>query len=722
MPIRRLEWDLFGFAFESDSGTTMKADYITYQQATRVSLGGMTLQVGLTLALLIYGILGRDHSAVTGAIFAGVGIIAWLVLCIVFDQHRRERVEAMETDTLAASPTAGTSVFSSQADEFRPAAKRLAGLHRFFVPSASFVIGSILTAASIVRFLDGRTRISPEDFIHPTKSAWGLGIGLSVAFLGFVFARYTAGLAKQAPWANLRAGAAFAVGAALIGLSIGVGHLIDLLKGPDSLLRWLQVAVPAFLLLIGCETFLNFILSMYRPRRPGEIPRPAFDSRLLSFVAAPDRIAQSISDAINYQLGFNVTSGWFYQLLSRAFVPLIVLGVLIVWGLSSVVVVKPHQRGMILRFGAIVREDVGPGWHLKLPWPIESLYIPEYFTTMKGRPVITDLTVTGLRTIDLGTPTPAIKEPILWTNDHAGEEIYQIVRTGSALSPGPGDKADLTDISLVSVEMPLRYSVKNVRLYDELGPPAKRDDLLRAAARREIVRFFQSTSLNDVLGGGRVELSSQLRERVQAAFDRLNPGPDGVPRGAGVEIIFLSIDGVHPPKDTADAFEKPVQADQKLQARIEAARAEEIKVLTEVVGDPTLARTIVAQINELDRLRETGGDAPTMKAQEYKVQKLLEDAGGSAAATLARAQADRWAHHMDVRGRAARHQGRSAMYTAAPTIFRHAVYFDSLKDAARNSRVFIVPERNFILDFDNKEKDFGQDIFRNFTTGQNPEQ
>lgn len=700
----------------------MKADYITYRQATRVSVGGMTLQIGLTVALLIYGILGRDHTAISGALFAGIGIIAWLVLSIVFDQHRRERIEAMEADALATSPTAGTSVFASQADEFRPAAKRLAGLHRFFVPGVSVTIGLLLVAIGAMRFLDGRTRLAPDEFSPPFRAGWGLGIGLAVAFMGFIFARYAAGLAKQAPWANLRAGAAMAVGTALIGLVIGIGNLVHLLKGPDSLLRWLQVLVPAFVVVIGLETFLNFLLGLYRPRKPGDIPRPAFDSRLLGFIAAPDRIAQSISDAINYQLGFNVTGGWFYQLLSKAITPLLVMGFLIVWALSCIVVVKPHQRGMILKFGAVSREDVGPGWHFKWPWPIESLYIPEYVTLVNGRPTVTDLTVTGMRSIDLGTPPPATKEPILWTNDHAGEEIYQFVRTGASkgmLAPEAA-QSELTDISMVSIEMPLRYSVSDVRLFDELGPPVQRDEILRTAAQREIVRFFQTVTLDDVLGGTRVQLSAKLRDRIQQAFARLNPGPDGKPRGAGVEIIFLSIDGVHPPKDTADAFEKPVQADQKLQARIESARAEEIKVLTEVVGDPELARTIVAEINELDRLRETKSTAVTIREQEFKVQKLLENSGGSSAATLATARADRWTHLMKLRGLAARHEGRSAMFKAAPDVFRYDVYFSALRDSAQRARVFIVPDRNFMLDFDNKEKDFGQDIFKNFTTGDPP--
>src|SRR5262249_42907292 len=158
-------------------------------------------------------------------------------------------------------------------------------------------------------------------------------------------------------------------------------------------------------------------------------PHPAFNTRSLGLFAAPDRIAQSISDAINYQLGFDVTSGWFYQLLSKWFAPLIVFGVLIVWGLSCLVVVQPHQRAMILRYGRpISDEDSGPGLHFKLPWPMETVYVPEYYSSVvregKAHIELTDHTATGLRTIDLGTSLPGTKDAILWTNEHAGEEVF----------------------------------------------------------------------------------------------------------------------------------------------------------------------------------------------------------------------------------------------------------------------------------------------------------
>ena len=87
-----------------------------------------------------------------------------------------------------------------------------------------------------------------------------------------------------------------------------------------------------------------------RPADPRDPADPAYRWELydsiLQRVIAPDKIAQSISEAINYQLGFDVTSGWFYKLISRWLLPLTVFGLLVIWGLSCLVVVQPGSRSL----------------------------------------------------------------------------------------------------------------------------------------------------------------------------------------------------------------------------------------------------------------------------------------------------------------------------------------------------------------------------------------
>lgn len=720
----------------------MKADYLTYQRARQAAVVGLVVQTLVAAGWLIYAILADDHAARTSAVFFGAGVLGWLCLVILFDQHRRERIEHMESEALAASGGESSAVFTQE--DLKPQARRLAMLHRALTPAVSWIIASLLIGFGVWRFIQYRELMNPPPakeggiatppIFMGTKFEYALlAMGAVVAVCGFLVARFTAGMAKQQAWANLRAGAALAAGTSLLGLMHAVAIIIDLV-GPSWLMEKLPWVVPVFLVVIGAEIVLNLILGAYRPRRANEIPKPAFDSRLLGFVAAPDRVAQSIGEAINYQLGFDVTGGWFYQLLSRTIVPLILVAMVLMWLMSSVVVVQPHQRAMKLRFGAPVGEELGPGPHFKLPWPIESIYVPEYFSRdEKGRFVLEDRSVKGLRVIELGTLTKSGAKAILWTNDHPGNEVFQYVRamrgdntgvTASSLLPAAmsGADAGLVDLAMVSVEMPLHYVIRDVHAYDTLAAPMRRDDLLKTVAQGEISQYFQSVYLDQVLGADRPRISEDLRKLVQSAFDRLNPGTDGKPRGAGVDVIYVGVSGVHPPKAAAKAFETPVQADQRRFANMLKAEADRVQTLTQVVGDYNLAGRIADEIDTLngmlERKRREGEKSSVTDAivaeQELKIGQMIGQAGGRSASTLARASAERWEKHMSARGRALRYGGQVAMYDAAPMVFLSRQYFDAMRKLTDGSRMYLVNGGQGSVRYlvDGTDKDIGTDVFR----------
>jgi modulator of FtsH protease HflK len=694
----------------------MRGDFHTYKRAAGLCVLGGILQALMAAAFLVYAGLGADTAALGIAFFMAFGVVAWVVLAIVFDQHRRERLEDMEAQTLDRGDS---SVFETRPDEFKIAARRLASMHRWLLPIVGVLMGSALLGLSVWRTpihvsLVIAQSLPSAEVKAPAEShnGWGIGLGLLIAFIGFIFARYVSGLAKQAQWGNLRAGSAFAVGSALLSLALAVAHFVDYL-GPDTVLRWLTPAVSVFMGVIGSEFLLNFLLDLYRPRKQGEVRRPVFDSRLLGFLAAPDRLAKSISDAVNYQLGFDFTSGWFYQLLTRAFWPLVVTGVVVTWGLSSLAVLQPHQKGTILRFGAPVRENIGPGLHFKLPWPIETVYVPEFIDrdTKAGRLVVKDLTATGVRTIELGTSTPATAEPLMWTNDHIGAEVFQLVQSGN----GSLTVGGVTDLSMVSVEIPLRYAVDDVAKFDRLAPPEFRDDLLRSVAKREITLFFQTVSLEQVLGKpvngvGRIELSDQLRARIEKAFAAMNVGPGGQAMGAGVKVLSCAIVGSHPPKDrdVALSYEKVIEAEQRYRARLDAAEMERIAELTRAAGSVENARVLVAKINEHSRSTDAG--KPQLQKE---LDDLVDQAGGYAAQALSIARAKRWERHMGARGLAARHKGLIAVWEAAPQLFYATEYFESLREAMADARVYLMSDdvRDPRIELDLTDTMIGAEIF-----------
>jgi len=326
-------------------GKPMKADYQSFKRAAATSLLGLGLQLAMGLVLLIYGVVRHDQAAQNGACYVLLGIAVWLILAVVFDQHRRERIEALEADALAQAGARESSVFGQQADEMRVAAKRLAWMHKVLVPVVSLMLAAALFGLGWWRFGIGKALFDNDIYRKTIADAaekgvvhdhgWLIAIGLGLAFTGFVFARYVSGMAKQPVWANLKAGAAQAVGAAVVGLALAVGSFVESL-GQNVIARALPAAIPIFMMVMSGEIVLNFLLGVYRPRTPGEIPRPALDSRILGFIAAPDRLAESIGGALNYQFGFDVTGSWFYQLLSKSVTALVLMGLVVIWGLTCV--------------------------------------------------------------------------------------------------------------------------------------------------------------------------------------------------------------------------------------------------------------------------------------------------------------------------------------------------------------------------------------------------
>jgi membrane protease subunit HflK len=692
----------------------MKADYLSYRQATSRSLLGLGIQLVLALAMFFYGVYGRDHAAITASAFMLIGVLVWLTLAILFDQHRRERVEAMEAEAFAVSNAAASSVFEQGAQELRLAAKRLRFTARFLVPGAGLLVGVLMVVIGLGRFRAGYEALQPEDFAKlawTPKSTLALSFGLPIAFVGFVFARYVAGMAKQKVWGNLRGGASVAVGSALFGLALAVGHFVKI-AGPDTILRYLLVIFPGAMVVVGTEVILNFILELYRPRRPGEFPRPAFDSRLLGFVAAPDLVARSIGEALSYQFGHDVASTWFYRLLSRSVWKLVVLGVGVLWLMSSFVVIQPHQKALIMRFGRIVRV-ADPGLNFKLPWPIDRAEVPLHLHfDEKGKVSSAVRTVTGVHTLDIGTLPPKGDTPILWTGEHVLQETFFLVQPGAA-SGSATTATRSRDLAAVVIEAPLRYVVDDVEAFERLGAPEMRDRLLAAVAQREMMQYVSTLPISDLLSGGRPEIGAELRRRIERAFVRINPMGDGTPV---VRVVFVGLEGVHPP--TRDnglvtrAFENVITAEQKYQAQVTDARARAIQTLTKAAGSVEVAQRIVVELDALEALQGAGAAEQQVAEQRVKVRDLIERAGGDAGAELLRAGAERWTRHMAERARLAAYLGQVESYTAAPAIYRASLYLDALREAMAGARVYIAdPVPNTHIRVETQDRDTGVDVF-----------
>lgn len=674
----------------------MSGDFNTYKRAASHSILGIAFQGVFGVGLLVYGIVGNEPTAVTGSIFALVGILPWIVLLVLFDQFRRERIEAMEAEAFAATDAATSSVFDEADGGLRVAGRRLKLIRTVAVPGVGLVFAAALILAGALRLGPGREMASPDDFVPPNYELVGLTLGLSIAVIGFMFSRYTAGMAKRPAWQALQGGATIAAGTGLFGLLIGAGHIFDQL-GTSDVIRVMLYVSPILLLVFGIEAILNFLLELYRPRKPDEGFRPPFASRLLGPVASPEVVAESVSGAIDYQFGYEVSRSWMYRLLTRRAWVLVLFAGLLFWMMSMFVVVEPDQTGIHTRFGRVLNANVQPGVKLKAPWPIDRIEIPGVYERDDDRvPRLVGYSTGSVREIwGASAPRALETQAFLWSNLMTEDESTMLVQPSRGQLDMRGELEVGRDLSLMRVEVPVRYTIEDVEAWELLTQDGAHLDMFDRLTQKVVMRYLVRTRVDELLGPKRAEMAEEIRERLEAEFTAINPKQNGEPV---VRILSVGIAGVAPPSSVQLQFEQVVEQEQKYQAQLNAAEADAIRELTEVVGSVELADEIVAEIEALDALqtrRGTGLDDQKLeaeiRAQELAIDALLAEAGGEAASLIATAQALRWQRHMGQWGEAQLAMGQAASDRANRPYFRAQLYFDHFFSALEGKRIMVVP-------------------------------
>ena len=669
----------------------MRVDHHAYRRATRVAGFGLMLQIAIGLVLLLFGTLFPDTVFRFAAYYVFGGVLVWLSLVVIFYQHTQERLEALEEDELAAARTGTGSVFEATGGAGEVAANRLKLMHAWLMPVVSLLVSAYLAAGAfwMLRQL-GRINDPGEtgrDILLTNEMGWAVAICLFFAAICFIFARFVAGMAKLPAWKNLRGGAAFGVGNALVMLGAAIGLTLRFFE-QDQVTLWVAYAIPLFMLLLVVEIVVHFVLNMYRPRITGEVPRPAFDSRVLSLLAAPESIVRSLNEAVNYQFGFDITSSWGYQLVLRSFGWLLALGVAVLVLMNMMVIVEPHQQAVKLKGGEIVGDVHSSGIMWKLPWPFETAAVHDV-----GRIRMLPLTAQRIENPDVqvwsaSIKTDTVRQPFLVGG---GAAVADPDSFTSAVG-GADDASGVELYSLVDVEMSLRYRIKSDGLLDYLNFASdqrrRRDTLslrektLKALALRTITQHLSELKLDEVIATGRRELIDSLRARIQESYDDMH---------AGTEVVALDVLMLRPSGDVAKFWDDYATA--KAQRLGEVAEAEqEVPVsLAFYVGDPDQVPPILAAIDEWKRLTEQlGADDPAVIEQRLAVEQMFLRSGGSLAQTLDAAQAELWIKLMQARAEVFRHRGQLDAYLASPLLYKQREIMAVLSQMLPNRRKFVL--------------------------------
>lgn len=186
------------------------------------------------------------------------------------------------------------------------------------------------------------------------------------------------------------------------------------------------------------------------------------------------------------------------------------------------------QQAVITRFGKYLK-TTGPGFHLKLPSPID--------------------TVTKVQTED--------------------------IRTTLIGSTGPDDENLMItgDGNVISIAYAVRWRIKNAEAYlFEVADPAATVRDATESAMREII---SRTTMNNAIGPERASIADQVLERVQEILDSYH---------AGVLVQGVDINRADPPSAVDEAFKDVSAAQQDAEQFLNQARAYAQQVQAQAEG------------------------------------------------------------------------------------------------------------------------------------------
>jgi regulator of protease activity HflC (stomatin/prohibitin superfamily) len=323
---------------------------------------------------------------------------------------------------------------------------------------------------------------------------------------------------------------------AVLFVQVGLG-LALMLQGSGFALAALTVpACGALVLLLAAEFVLRGGAALFLPAPALSVARPAASSIVATFIRLHPPSLASVNQAVTRQWGIDLSRSWALGFAGRALLPIGLLLALLTWGLTGLVTLPLDQRAIYERFGRPVAV-LGPGLHLGLPWPFG-------ISRRIERGVLHELSLGGeVPGNELGGALPDAEAPPpqaadrLWNRPHPGEATYLIA---SAAASGQGFQRVDVDLRLIT-----RIGLSDAAALQAAYGVADPDALVRATAGRFLAKYFASRTLTGVLGEDRRTFTDAVRTNLQQDLDRL---------GAGVEIVAVVVEAIHPPPATADAW------------------------------------------------------------------------------------------------------------------------------------------------------------------------
>ena len=612
---------------------------------TRGARLGMTGLVLTLVGVVVVTVLARETGSF---VLAGLSIhllgaaVVWGLLTSSERGRGRAEADRIEAERLASLSREGRRALfegRSQAGEGLAARQRFESVG---LPILTVVLA--LLEGGLGVWLLRRYPSPGEEVSTSLLAAAVLG---GAAFIYLVLGRYANTLAQDGQHLAA-AGARRAASSSLLcfvgALALAGHHSFGL---PQADLLGYPIAIIAVVL--GVEALLLLLLEAYRPRRSDEVVRPPYDSRLLGIISSPTDLARSIAHSVDYQFGFAISQTWFYRFLERWVAPLILFTGLSFWLMTSLVVLQPEEQAVLRRLGRTQDDLLGPGLHLKLPWPLDRV-------SRRATARVHQIATGDHHAAPQGDG--ARERVQLWTEaakevDEHGHAKHDEDDEGDALvlvpRAVPAGTEGVVPVNLLTASATVTYRISDLKLsLNRVEEPA---ELLKALTERELCFLLSGQDLDQLLRDRKTHAHTlTTRLRVAVAEQKL-----------GIEILDAALTDLHPPIPVGEAFERVSVAHEQAQTKVIAARIEAQRISSRSL---TEAEWLVQQANVQARAK----------------------------VALKKADADRF-------------EGQILLDRAAPGVYRAASLLDQLVTGARGKRKIILGRsKGIVLDLDLQEK------------------
>ncbi|MBW8015298.1 MAG: protease modulator HflK [Planctomycetes bacterium] len=672
---------------------------ISSKRAKNVALASLGLSIIFFVCTMLIGIFSGAIAAFALSWQILAGVLIFFVLAVQLHQQSLAEREKLEKGQLERAKDSNT-IFQSDANRmamFESAQKQLAILEKWFIPIFGVVIAAYQIGLGLFLFFSLKSSDTGALFRDLSAPRLHSVFLVIIAFVAFLLSRYMTGMSSERKWKPLRAGGSSFLATAVLAfaLAISLAFASFNFSGVLTIVSW---AIPIALIVLGGETALNSVMDIYRPRIKGQYGRSAFDSRLLGAISEPGGILHSFASSVDYQFGFKVSQTWFYQLLAKAIIPLVMVGVVVLYLLSCVVVVSPGEEGVIEHLGSFDR-IAKPGMTLKLPYPFDKAYI--YPTTQIQQVNIGFVEKKDDEEVARDKYGKEILKPMLWGEKHYGEEYPLLVASKGHTGSGR-DEDGTVPVSLVVAAIPVKYKINDLRKFMYNHADAR--GMLEAICNRELTSYASSATIEtdevdsgkeSLLGAGRKLAGEILKSRIQKAADSAD---------LGVEIIFLGLQGVHPPSEVAEEYQQVVGAIQQKQALIMDAQAARNKILTALGGSVAQVDVLYSLAEKYQKANESG-DAETIKALGEELDKALESSSGKIYRIISEAKAYAFEKVALAEATGKRFAGQVKAYRASPAIYKKILRLKMLKESLSETRKYVIisddeKKQVFIIDLE----------------------